>query len=84
MMRPDNKLYLSEETLDPNESSAHERGRRHAHRETFKACHCDDVTTNSRRPKGKSKGKGGSKMDEKNYDRDGTEDGNMDEDEDEN
>ena len=82
MMHPNNKLDLSEETLDPYEPSAHERGRHHAHTETFKSCHCDDVTTSSRRPKGKSKVKYSSKRDEKNHDRDRTGDGNMDEDDD--
>ena len=83
-MRPDYELVLSEEALDPNEPSAHDRVRHHAHTETFNACHCDEVTTNSRRPKGKSKGKDGSKKGEKKHDKDGDEDGNMDEDEDEN
>jgi hypothetical protein len=81
-MCPDHELVLSEEALDPNEPNAHDRGRHHAHMETFKACHCGDVTTNSRRPMGRSKGKDGSKMGEKRYDRDGDGDGNVDEDSD--
>ena len=83
-MCSDYELVLSEEAFDQNEPGAHDRGRHHAHTETFKACHCDEVTTNSRRPKGKSKGRDGSKKGEKKHDKDGDEDGNMDEDEDEN
>ena len=84
-MCPDNELGLSEEFLDPNESSEHDRARHHARKETFKSCHCGDETTNSRRPKGKNKGKGSGKRDEKKLeDDDGAEDQNMVEDADEN
>ncbi|KAN0135075.1 hypothetical protein V8E53_006966 [Lactarius tabidus] len=75
---------IDEEALDPNDPSAHDRRRHHAHTETFKACHCDDDAPNSRRPKGKSKGKDGSKKGEKKHDKDGDGDRNMDEDSDEN
>jgi hypothetical protein len=78
----DHELVLSEEALDPNEPSANDRGRHHAHTETFKACRCDDITTNSHRPMGRSRGKDGSNKGEKKYDGDGDGDGGVDEDSD--